>query len=286
MSLGPREIHIIGRDSVERIVDAVCPAMRTYGIFLAGLTEAGKTYSMQRPRPPLSHLLICTGGRGRVWVDDEYVSCNPGQAYLSPAGVPMAFAPEKSHDWSFAWIYYSDRPGKPSPISGDHCQLIEIDQWPIPEAILGLYRESIGWAQPTMMDRWVELIQAHVVRLTSPLSDEPWLGRLWEQVDRQLAHPWTLEELAEIAGLSRESLRVACQKQLGRSPMAQVTFLRMQRAAAMLSTTQWTVGAIGMEVGYTRISAFCTAFRRIMGTPPHAYRLSSGRVRDEDHEAE
>ena len=274
-----REIHIIGRDSPERIVDAVCPAMRTYGIHLAGLTDAGKGYAMQRPASRFGHLLVCHGGRGRVWVDGSYVACGPGQAYLSPAGVPMGFEPARGRRWSFAWVYYDDgRPGHPSVITGDRCVLMEADAWPMTQTILGLYRESIGWAQPTMMDRWVELLQAEVVRIVEPTRGEPALGAVWEQVDRRLSYPWSLEALAGLAGLSRESLRIACQRRLGRSPMAQVTFLRMQRAAALLSTTPQTVEAIGRHVGYPRVSAFCTAFRRVMGTPPNAYRTAKGRA--------
>ncbi len=267
-----REMHIIGRDSPERVVWASCPAMKTYGIPFAGLTDAGRGYRMQRPQPRHGHVLVTTGGRGVVWIDGEECPCETGQAYLSPPERPMAFHPAPNQRWQFAWVYYEPKPGRPTVVNAEGCRVVDADTWPLATAVLGLYRESVGPAQSAVMDRWVELVQTAVVRITGSLTPEPALGGLWENIDARLAHPWTLGELAEHSGMSREALRLACQKQLGHSPVAQVTRLRMRRAAALLCTTSRTVESIGKEVGYPQPSAFCTAFRRIYDTSPNAYR--------------
>lgn len=271
-----REMHHIGTATPERIVRTGCPAMVAHGLTLAGLTDAGRGYRMQRPDPPFGHVVICSAGEGRVWLDGDYVRCGAGQAYLSPPHQPHAFHTVGRRRWSFTWLYYRQAPGRSHLPATDHCQLVPVDAWPITTAVLGLYRESIGHAQPAMMDRWVELVQAAMHRLTASTSHAVSLAGLWEQVDARLAHRWTLAELADRSLMSREALRKLCQRQVGRSPLAQVTHLRMQRAAALLATTTQTVDAVGRAVGYPAAPAFCTAFKRATGMSPGAYRVSHG----------
>ena len=46
----------------------------------------------------------------------------------------------------------------------------------------------------------------------------------------------------------------------------------MERAAALLRTTDWTVAAICFAVGAGSVGSFTTSFRRMFGKPPLAYR--------------
>ena len=94
-----------------------------------------------------------------------------------------------------------------------------------------------------------------------------------------LAHPWTLAQLADSAAMSAEHLRRLCRRQTGRGPMHQVTFLRMRRAATLLESTRHKVRAIARTVGYDNPFAFSTAFKRHLGASPAAYRHQRLRAR-------
>jgi len=98
------------------------------------------------------------------------------------------------------------------------------------------------------------------------------LRLLWERVTAQLAELWTLVRLAREAGYSKEHLRRLCQRQLGRSPIHQVTYLRMRRAAELLNTTERTIEAIAQEVGYQNPFVFSNAFTKWIGWRPSEYR--------------
>jgi transcriptional regulator GlxA family with amidase domain len=149
-------------------------------------------------------------------------------------------------------------------------------------AILGLYRESIGPHQATAIDHWVELVHAYAARL-GRASRRRGAGRsllsLWERVDMNLAHRWTLGELAALAAMSPEHLRRLSRQQTGRGPMHQVAFLRMRRAATLLESTRHKVHAIAAAVGYDNPFAFSTAFKRHIGLSPDAYRKRRERER-------
>jgi transcriptional regulator GlxA family with amidase domain len=87
-----------------------------------------------------------------------------------------------------------------------------------------------------------------------------------------LSRNWRLADLAEIACSSPEHLRRLCQQQLGRSPVQQVTYLRMRRAVEHLTTTLEKVEFIAHEVGYENPFTFSNAFKRWTGRRPTDYR--------------
>jgi transcriptional regulator GlxA family with amidase domain len=133
----------------------------------------------------------------------------------------------------------------------------------------------MGVAEPALLHQWAHLAHAYAQRILEPDTAggaDSRLRALWERVDAHLPHPWTVDELAHAAGTSGEHLRRLCRSQIGRSPMRHVAFLRMRRAAALLSTQSYTVEAVAQQVGYENPFAFSTAFKRHFGLSPSDYR--------------
>jgi len=91
-------------------------------------------------------------------------------------------------------------------------------------------------------------------------------------VASRLGDSWTLAQLAREAGYSNEHLRRLCRRQLGRSPMHQVSYLRMRHAAERLTVTEQTIEAIALEVGYQNPFVFSNAFTKWIGWRPSEYR--------------
>jgi transcriptional regulator GlxA family with amidase domain len=139
-------------------------------------------------------------------------------------------------------------------------------------AISGLTCECEGPAEPAMIQHWVDLIHNYVRRFAQPFQEDDRLRILWERVAVRLGADWTLARLAQEAGYSNEHLRRLCRRQLGRSPMHQVTYLRMRRAAELLVTTDRTIEAIAEEVGYHNPFVFSNAFTKWIGWRPSEYR--------------
>jgi len=275
-----RQIHQIGSDTPERLVpDNVCPGQRAWGLGATGLTDAGVGYAMMRPRPPSAHLLACYGGAGEVWVGGKWVRCTAGEAYLAPPLAPMAFRSLARPRWQFAWVYLIARDGEPSPISGHEPTLVRTDPRQVVNAIEGLYLEASGPARVERLDLWADLVNDYVRAITRAAGDPDPLWRLWAEVDIALNEPWTLNRLAERAGLRPEALRRLCVRHLGRSPMRQVTHLRMRRAEALLRSTSGKLFAVAQHVGYDNAFAFSTAFRRWKGVSPNHCRKTNQGLR-------
>jgi AraC-like DNA-binding protein len=267
------ETHHVGANTREWMVGKdACPALAAYHIRLTGVSEAKHGFEFVREHPPMGQILVCHAGEGEVLVDGAWRRCLDGDAYLTPVGAPHAYRAIPGLDWRVCWVMFDEIDGHPPMVTTSAPVLSRIDPRPLHDAIQGLYRESVGPAEAAHLHHWIELIQLQVARTVKPFHTDERLWRLWEGVDADLAHGWTLGELAGLAHLSGEHLRRLCQKSLGRSPLEQVTFMRMRRAATLLVSTPRKIEAIAGAVGYDNAFAFSTAFKRWMKMTPSAYR--------------
>jgi AraC-like DNA-binding protein len=79
-------------------------------------------------------------------------------------------------------------------------------------------------------------------------------------------------DMARAAGLSRAHFSREFRRTFGESPHAYLLTRRLERAAAMLRTTDRSVAYICCAVGLTSVGSFTTSFTRTYGKSPTAYR--------------
>src|SRR5581483_8503496 len=60
----------------------------------------------------------------------------------------------------------------------------------------------------------------------------------------------------------------------GESPHQYLLTRRLERAAALLRSTDWTVARICFEVGANSVGSFTASFSRVFGLSPLAYRAA------------
>ena len=205
-------------------------------------------------------------------IDGSWRLCREGYACFLPAFTLNAFEALPGHNWEFCWVCYL-RPVEQRPIADVIVPVMaRFDALPLQSAITGLIYECSGPNQPTLMQEWTDLINAYVLRFIKPSNQSDQLRLLWERVASQLSNPWNLAKLAREAGYSNEHLRRLCRRQLGRSPMHQVTYLRMRQAAELLATTEHTIESISHEIGYQNPFVFSNAFTKWIGWRPSEYR--------------
>lgn len=103
------------------------------------------------------------------------------------------------------------------------------------------------------------------------LSDKR-LGPAWQAMLADPAHEWNIQNLAEIACMSRASFMRAFVRVTGVSPWVLLTQVRMELAFSLLSHSHLGLKDIALQVGYQSQAAFSKKFKEIYGAPP-------GRVR-------
>ena len=90
------------------------------------------------------------------------------------------------------------------------------------------------------------------------------------------AHHWTLQSLAERAGMSRTAFTLRFRDKVGQSPLEYLTGWRMLLAGERLKHSSDPISVIALSLGYESESAFSTAFRRVTGSSPRQH--SRGRL--------
>ena len=101
-----------------------------------------------------------------------------------------------------------------------------------------------------------------------------YLLRARDLVDAHYAEALDVADLAREAGLSRAHFSAEFRRAFGESPHVYLLTRRLERAAALLRTTDHSVADICMSVGLSSVGSFTTSFRRIYGLSPTAYRAS------------
>ena len=181
-------------------------------------------------------------------------------------------------------------------LDGDYADILLSVLPPIVHIRSEADRAVLRWSVERMMDELREpqpgglLVVRHlaqmmlVLALRLHMAEGPsgGVGWLFALGDKQMgaaigamhaapAHPWTLQTLAERAGMSRSTFAQKFKATVGSSPMEYLTRWRMLVAGDRLTHSSQPVSAIALALGYESESAFSTAFKRVMGSSPRRY---------------
>lgn len=163
----------------------------------------------------------------------------------------------------------------------------------VPAAAAGSLRELAGLlvrelAEPRpgrglVLDRLAQLILVHAMRSADLVGmrrrgswlralADPRIGTALRRIHADAQARFSLGELASVAGMSRSAFATRFKELVGRPPLDYAIGWRMDLARDALRTSERTVGELAFAFGYESESAFSTAFRRVVGVAPRAYR--------------
>jgi AraC-like DNA-binding protein len=98
------------------------------------------------------------------------------------------------------------------------------------------------------------------------------LLRAKDLADARYSERLCVDDMAGAAGLSRAHFSREFRRAFGESPHHYLLTRRLERAAALLRMTDWTVAEVCLEVGLQSIGSFTTSFQRAYGQTPTEYR--------------
>ena len=105
---------------------------------------------------------------------------------------------------------------------------------------------------------------------TMPLARH--LLRAKDLVDARYFEPLSVSDLAAAAGLSTAHFSRRFKRAFGESPHQYLLTRRLERAAALLRSSDRSITEICFAVGAQSLGSFTTSFSRIYGRSPLAYR--------------
>lgn len=153
-------------------------------------------------------------------------------------------------------------------------------RWSVEQMMQELQNGRLGNA--LVLQHHAHLMLVHALRNHLDTSDHNNPGWFFALADRQLslalsaihadpAHPWTLQELGAVAGMSRSSFALRFKERLGEPAMHYVTRWRMVLAGERLERSRDSIASVAADLGYESESAFSTAFKRVMGSSPRKF---------------
>jgi AraC-like DNA-binding protein len=100
------------------------------------------------------------------------------------------------------------------------------------------------------------------------------LLRAKDLADARYFEPLGVDDLAAAAGLSRAHFSREFRRAFGDSPHGYLLTRRLERAGALLRTTDRSVADVCFSVGLRSLGSFTTSFTRMYGRSPTAYRAA------------
>lgn len=174
-------------------------------------------------------------------------------------------------------------------VSGQRKEAAKL-RWLLTELAEEMLRNRAGSA--TAITHLAKLLFVEALRLHIEESKSEQVGWLTALDDRRISialrsvhadpsHPWTLEELAKLSGMSRTSFAVRFGDVVGMPPLTYVLNWRIRLAERELSETDHSVADIAWSVGYGSESAFSNAFSRATGLSPGRFRKEAMQTHSE-----
>jgi AraC-like DNA-binding protein len=126
---------------------------------------------------------------------------------------------------------------------------------------------------------FIQAIRAHIAS-GSESCKRGWLraifdsqiGAALKSIHENVNRAWTVESLADAAGMSRSAFAERFKELLGQTPLEYVTEWRMQKAVQLLQQGDKKLVDVAQSIGYESDAAFSKAFKRIVGLTPGQYR--------------
>lgn len=141
------------------------------------------------------------------------------------------------------------------------------------------HSQLVGWIaasaldQPLLAEQSARLLLSSLVVPTAAERDgELPLAALDAHIDRHLASPLQVADLARLCGLSAARFHSRFLAATGRTPMDYVRSRRLRHGLQLLQGSELDVGEIAARVGYRSQSAFTAALVRDCGLTPRAVR--------------
>jgi len=258
--------------SLHRLTRDDCSALGLFHVKHAGFGTAGNGFCMVRTHLPGAFLIGTLSGSGWVRMDGRWTRCQPGWMCLSPPHVLQGCHSESGEPWRFVWCRWDSLTTPPTLVRPDTPLLRRFDPEPLRAIIEALRAEASTHRHSTVTHHLVEALQATVLNFTGAFRGESRLATLWDRVASSPGEKWTVERMASLASCSREHLRRLCRESLGRTPQEQLAWIRLRRAAQLITTTTEKLETIAADCGYSSGFALSNSFQRWMGLRPSKLR--------------
>lgn len=261
------------------------PLTRDLCVTHIGHFSAAGGHYVERSQGTLQHILIaCIGGAGSCQLGDREWRMEPGDVLLLPPREYHSYRADELSPWTIFWFHFRGLRAADYLASlgvTSNSPVLSVDE---PRVLLEAFEDSFrhvthGFGEAALVGlstafaRLLGLVKVHQrVAGSRSRQAETRLLKALSLMRDDLAHPWTLPDLAREAHLSVPHFSELCRRQSGMPAIALLTRLRLQRAMDLLQHGHHNVAEAAIAVGYEDPFYFSRLFKKHMGMAPSACR--------------
>lgn len=226
-------------------------------------------------------LIHCTEGEAYLSVEDEPCVVRAGDLVLIPAGAAHRYTAAPENPWTIHWVHYA------GPLAEnfrehmgftDGIRIQHIGRQPrLLVDFNGLLSvRQTGFRTPGLVhvaNRLRQLLAAVPLSVgEAGHAQQPDLDIIHNFMREHLDERITLNQLADLTGLSPAHFATRYRALTGVSPIQHFLHLKVEQACQMLDTTDHSFTQISSMLGYDDNYYFSRLFKKVMGQSPTDYR--------------
>jgi AraC-like DNA-binding protein len=229
-------------------------------------------------------------GRGMIHVDNQTYPLLPGKAFMVwiPSNHRYYFPADSDH-WEYMFIIL--RGERLSPIiQGLIAKLGHLADFPIDSPTIRALKMIFEQAKLRQItDGYLNSLYAYqfITELQRSTTFENSSSEIPESILKAVhfiglhyEQLINLDEIAEIAGLSKYHFLRQFNRFMGLTPLEYLNKLRIEKAAVLLRTTEQTLDEVALNVGFANGNYLSKVFRHWVGMSPGKYRNEQGLATD------
>lgn len=209
-------------------------------------------------------LLIPLRGRITIIIDTKTIIVNYGEILILPKGTFHQF--QADENFRFLVVNISDL-GFLSAYSTHFC----LDDKTL--SYLTIIEKQLTSAfNPQINDSMLSLLLVFLQAMDMNQKIDDRLMRVINVIKSNISQPHYIQSLANIACLSESHFKTLFKQQLGCTPLAYITKLRMEMARGLIINTDMPIYLIAEKVGYQNVSSFIRCFGNYFHQTPQQFR--------------
>ena len=278
----------VPRDSIRYVVPAPIirllsehPLTRDLYPLAFGHYRRATGHHMHREHHRDNLLIYCTEGKAFLNVKGEAHMLEAGDLLLLPAGANHRYTADPKNPWTIHWVHYT------GPLADEFRHYMGFDDsTPIRHLgrqprLLVDFNGLLSGRQTGFRARGLIHAANRLRQLLAavPISVDETGNKRQAELDiinnymhEHLDERITLEQLADLAGLSPAHFATRYREQTGTSPIQHFLHLKVERACQMLDATSLSFTEISHRLGYDDAYYFSRLFKKVMGQSPRDYR--------------
>ncbi|GAB3271802.1 AraC family transcriptional regulator [Larkinella harenae] len=269
---------------------AVHPLCETLYITDIGYYPKAAFHDRERRKGSPQHILIyCVQGEGWYFLNEQKYSVKPNQMFILPAELAHRYGTDARNPWTIYWLHFtgsrahhfldflkSDR-DKPehdfAPVTvSPQPERFQLFDDILAHVEMSFNLDNVIYANSSLA-RFLATFNTAVYNpntLVQPENDP--VSRTISFMKENLSKSLSLEELAQVAGMSASHYSAVFRAKVQSAPINFFTFLKIQEACRLLENTRFRIKEVAYQIGYSDPYHFSRVFSHVMGVSPREFR--------------